>query len=115
MWATPALAGDLVIAVTDDGDVLGLDRNDGSTRWQLHLVPHLWSSPVVVDDVLLIGACDGRLHAYDLAAPVQGGSPPPPLWEVSLDGGCIESTPAVWDGRIYVGTRAGAVYALGLV
>jgi hypothetical protein len=28
-------------------------------------------------------------------------------------GGCVEATPAVWRGRIYVGTRAGALYALG--
>ena len=27
-------------------------------------------------------------------------------------GGCIESTPAVWDGRIFVGTRAGRFFAL---
>lgn len=113
VWATPALAGDLVIVVTDDGDVLGLDRADGTIRWTFHLVPHLWSSPVVIDDVLLVGACDGRLHAYDLAADVANGTPPPALWDVRIDGGCIESTPAVWNGRIYVGTRAGAVYALG--
>jgi hypothetical protein len=34
------------------------------------------------------------------------------IWRVSL-GSCIESTPAVWRGRIYVGTRGGYVYALG--
>ena len=28
-------------------------------------------------------------------------------------GGCIEATPSVWKGRIYVGTRAGAMYAIG--
>jgi outer membrane protein assembly factor BamB len=27
-------------------------------------------------------------------------------------GGCIEATPAVWNGRIYVGTRAGRFFAL---
>ena len=89
VWATPALAGDLVIVVTDDGDVLGLDRADGTIRWTFHLVPHLWSSPVVIDDVLLVGACDGRLYAYDLAADVADRTPPPALWDVRIDGGCI--------------------------
>ena len=28
-------------------------------------------------------------------------------------GGCIESTPAVWKGRIYVGARGGRFYAIG--
>jgi hypothetical protein len=27
-------------------------------------------------------------------------------------GGCIESTPAVWKGRMYLGTRAGAFHAI---
>jgi PQQ-like domain len=31
---------------------------------------------------------------------------------VQLDG-CIESTPAVWKGRIYVGARGGKFYAIG--
>ena len=34
------------------------------------------------------------------------------LWRVEL-GGCIESTPAVWKGQIFVGTRAGGFYAIG--
>ena len=39
------------------------------------------------------------------------GRRPQPLWSIRL-GGCIESTPAVWRGRIFVGTRGGALYAL---
>jgi hypothetical protein len=37
---------------------------------------------------------------------------PPEIWQVPL-GSCIEATPAVWKGRIYVGTRGGFEYALG--
>jgi hypothetical protein len=37
---------------------------------------------------------------------------PRELWTVTLEG-CIESTPAVWKGRIFVGTRAGRFYAMG--
>jgi hypothetical protein len=36
---------------------------------------------------------------------------PPELWSVHL-GGCIEATPAVWKGRIYIGTRGGHLYTL---
>ena len=68
-----------------------------------------WSSPVVVDDVLIQGDCLGDLHAYDVSDERRR---PPELWRVAL-GGCIEATPAVWKGRIYVGTRAGAMYAIG--
>jgi hypothetical protein len=27
--------------------------------------------------------------------------------------GCIESTPTVWNGRMYVGARGGKFYAIG--
>jgi outer membrane protein assembly factor BamB len=64
---------------------------------------------VVVDDVLLQGDCSGVLHAYDVSDPK---ADPPELWTVQLEG-CIESTPAVFDGRIFVGARGGAFYAIG--
>jgi outer membrane protein assembly factor BamB len=108
IWATPALHEDLVIAPTDSGRVLGVDRSTGEIRWELRLPGPLWSSPVVVDDVLLQGDCNGVLHAYDVSDTTVE---PPQLWTLSLTG-CIESTPAVWDGRIIFGTRAGQVHML---
>ena len=63
---------------------------------------------MVVDDVLIQGDCSGRLRAYDVHDTTVE---PEELWRVEL-GGCIESTPAVWNGWIYIGTRAGAVYGI---
>ncbi|MEM7338824.1 MAG: PQQ-binding-like beta-propeller repeat protein [Actinomycetota bacterium] len=106
IWATPALWGELLIVATDGGQVLGLDRATGEEQWVLELEGPLWSSPVVVDDVLIQADCGGRLNAFDL---VDGR--PRARWSVDL-GGCIESTPAVWNGWIYVGSRNGTFYAL---
>jgi WD40 repeat protein len=107
-WGTPALHKDIAIFDTNGGDVLGVDRATGAVRWRFGLPGHVWQSPVVVDDVLLIGDCAGDLHAYDVADTTVA---PKPLWTVTL-GGCVESTPAVWRGTIYVGTRAGGVHAI---
>jgi hypothetical protein len=109
VWATPAIHQDLLLVATDDGRVLGLDRADGVLRWTIDLVGPLWSSPVVVDEVLIQGDCDGTLHGFDLS---NTDREPQRLWSVTLDG-CIESTPAVWDGRIFVGTRSGQFYGIG--
>jgi hypothetical protein len=109
VWATPALHRDIVIVPTHLGTVLGIDRATGRTRWELDLPGPTWSSPVVVDDVWLQGDCNGVLHAYDVSDTTAA---PRELWSVEL-GGCIESTPALWKGRIYVGTRAGQVWAIG--
>ncbi len=108
VWATPALHRDIVIVATDDGRVLGLDRATGDERWVLSLPGPLWQSPVVVDDVLLQGDCEGGMHAFDVSDTT---IEPPSLWSLQLEG-CIESTPAVWDGRIFFGTRNGNFYAL---
>jgi outer membrane protein assembly factor BamB len=107
VWGTPALYKDLVVFDTTGGDVLGVERASGTVRWRFHLPGNeTWQSPVVVDGVLLIGACDGVMYAYDISGPT-----PAPLWSVHI-GGCIESTPAVWKGTLYFGTRAGAIHAL---
>ena len=48
------------------------------------------------------------LHAYDVSDTTID---PPELWTVQLSG-CIESTPAVWRGWLYFGTREGYLYGL---
>jgi outer membrane protein assembly factor BamB len=110
VWGTPALYKDIAIFDLTGGDVLGVDRATGEERWRFRTPGNeTWQSPVVVDDVLLIGDCTGDLHAYDVA---DTRAEPRRLWTIEL-GGCVESTPAVWKGRIYFGTRAGAVHAFG--
>jgi len=110
VWATPALYGDMLYIATNSGDLIGIDRVTGEERWRIRLVGPTWSSPVPVDDVLLQGDCGGTLHAFDIS-----GNPrkePSEIWALSL-GSCIESTPSVWRGTIWVGTRGGGVYAIG--
>lgn len=109
VWATPALYRDLVVVATNAGEVLGLDRATGELRWTIDLPGPTWQSPVIVDDVLIQGDCDGVLHGYDVS---DTDVRPPELWTVVLDG-CIESTPVVWKGRIYLGTRGGQFFAIG--
>jgi outer membrane protein assembly factor BamB len=63
---------------------------------------------VVVDGTLLQGDCSGHLYAWDVSDP---NAQPSLEWNMNL-GDCIESTPAVWHGWLYVGTRAGYIYGI---
>ena len=108
VWATAGLYRDLVIVPTNLGDVLGIDRRTGAIRWTVQLAAPTWGSPVIVDGVWLQGDCGGTLHAFDVS---DTRVEPTELWSMSL-GSCIESTPAVWKGTIYVGTRGGHMYAI---
>lgn len=107
-WATPAITDRMVYASTNGGRFLGIDRESGEIVWERHLPGPLWSSQVVVDDVLIQGDCSGVLHGFDISDPLVE---PPELWRVDLEG-CIESTPGVWNGLIVVGTRAGQVHLM---
>jgi PQQ-like domain len=108
IWATAGIYKDILIVPTNGGRLMGIDRETGEVRWTHLLTGPLWQSPVIVDDVLIQGDCNGVLHGLDVS---NTSISPPELWRVDI-GGCIESTPAVWDGWIYVGTRNGQMHAI---
>lgn len=109
IWGTPALHGEVLYVTTHPGDLLVVDRATGEVVWEERIGYHEWSSPVVVGDTLVVGACQaGGLLAWSITDP----RAPRELWHARQpSGACIESTPAVWDGRIYVGSRDGYFYA----
>jgi outer membrane protein assembly factor BamB len=115
VWATPALhpAG-LIFVPTDSGNLLAIDTDSGIIAWQDDVGVNAWSSPAIVDDSLIIAVdCftkEPGLRAYDLTDPLN----PTEMWQQTLGtSGCVESTPAVWNGNIYVGSRDGFMYAFG--
>jgi outer membrane protein assembly factor BamB len=111
VWATPALAGGVLYVLTNPGELLAVDTADGTVLWRDDVGPHAWSSPVVVDGTLLVSIdCETNsgFRAYDISDPRS----PVMRWESRVTGGCIESTPAVWGGRLFVGSRDGYFYAL---
>jgi len=85
------------------------------------------STPIMVDDTLLAAGYDAKVHLYRVGyAPSQEGaegalrSPDGRWWKVSVTetatfsgGGSFESTPIMWQGRVYIGSRNGSLYCLG--
>jgi outer membrane protein assembly factor BamB len=112
LWATPALVGDVLFAATNPGELLAVDTATGEVLWQDDIGTHAWSSPVAADGRLLVAVgCESApaLRVYDVSDPRS----PAFLAEHAFTGGCIESTPAVWKGQIFVGSRDGYFYAVG--
>jgi outer membrane protein assembly factor BamB len=111
IWATPALGDGYVYVPTETGRFLAVDTGTGEITWEENVGLHAWSSPVIVDGTLLLATCEpGDFRAYSLADPAH----PERIWTMSpAADGCIESTPAVWRGRIYVGSRDGYFRAYG--
>jgi outer membrane protein assembly factor BamB len=82
------------------------------------------STPVMVDDYIVASAYDAIVHVYKIDYEDPNGvsltDRSGRAWSVGVrevatfaGGGSYESTPIVWQGRIYVGSRNGSLYCLG--
>lgn len=110
IWSSPAidLERNILYVTTHPGDLKAVDTLSGKEIWSLKLGFHEWSSPILIGNHLLVGRCHkAGMQLFD----VSDTSGPKSLWESRLPGGCVESTPAVWNGRIYVGARDGYFYS----
>ncbi len=109
IWSSPALGEHALYATTQSGLLLVVERNLGELLDVEQIGPHAWSSPVLVQDRLLVATCGGEIISFGVAP--EGGLDE--QWRFVLPGRpCIESTPLVYDGVIVVGARDGFVYAL---
>jgi len=109
LWSTPALGNGVIYAVTHKGFLVAVDQATGEEVWVYTLSPGSWSSPVIVDNQLIVASNDGLLRRFDLADPRN----PHLVWTFKVGTASIEATPAVWHGMIYVGNRDGYMYAIG--
>jgi outer membrane protein assembly factor BamB len=87
------------------------------------------STPIIVGDTLVCASYDQRVHLFDIVyTPAEEGDPGAlpsasrdgGFWTVSLEerdqfftSAAFESTPTLWNGRVYVGCRDGFLYCLG--
>jgi outer membrane protein assembly factor BamB len=106
---TPAYYKGVVYATWTEGGVAAVDDRTGKLLWKVPLDGPTWSSPVPIDGKLIVADGSGHLNCFDISNP---RATPRLLWRLQLSAGTIESTPAVWRGWIYVGSRDGGIYGV---
>lgn len=89
-----------------DGKLYVLDANTGDKLWEFETGDKIWSTPVVVDDTVLIGSFDNKLYALSAA----DGS----LKWAFETGGAIFSTPLIHNGTVYIGSFDRYLYAVNV-
>lgn len=113
VWATPAVYGGFAYVPTHSGRLLVVALADGAVVADERLGGPVWSSPAIVEEpdgpAWLVQATCGTpsVRGYTLEDPAA----PELQWTVPMPG-CVEATPVVWRGSIYVGTRDGRLHAL---
>jgi outer membrane protein assembly factor BamB len=107
VWATPAIAGDVVVVASKDRRVAGLDAATLRERWSFEAPSGSFSSITLVDGVAYF-ASGAQLMAVDAATGTTA-------WKRQLSAASF-SAPALDDGRnqLIVTNRAGQVQAYSL-
>jgi outer membrane protein assembly factor BamB len=115
--SSPAWAGGTVYFGSGDGRVYAVDAASGRTRWRFETGGRVRSSPAVADGRIYVGSADGTLYALE-------GKTGRELWRFDTEGHrlesgkfgfdrrTIQSSPAAADGRVFIGSRDGFLYAL---
>jgi outer membrane protein assembly factor BamB len=106
---TPAYYRGVVYSTWNEGGLAAVDERTGKLLRKMPLEGPTWSSPVAVDGRLVVADGTGHLNCFDISSPRER---PRLLWRLQLSAGTIESTPAVWRGWIYVGSRDGGIYGV---
>ena len=63
--SSPALAGGVLVAASDDGTVHALDAASGELRWRFRTGGIITSSPAVSGGAVFVGSHDGKLYAIE--------------------------------------------------
>lgn len=108
--STPAVEGNTLFVGTMGGYLLALDRNNGTLRWEFATLGStlkiedygydrtaLVSSPSVANGIVTVGCRDGYLYAVDAVTGRQ-------RWSNNHEISWVLSTPAVDDGKVFVGS-----------
>ena len=115
LWARPAssvgslAADDLSVYLSeDDGSVVALDRNSGTSVWKQNKLSYRnLSAPLATKDYVVVGDFEGQVHFLKF----EDGSF---AARIATDGGGIAAAPKLIDDKVLVQTRKGGVYAIAI-
>jgi outer membrane protein assembly factor BamB len=116
--SSPVIVGNLAIFAAGDGNIYALDAATGRERWRYAAGTLFRSSPAVGDGYVVVGGADGYVYALGLDGKIR--------WRGETEGATLSSekegfdrktiqgSPAIADGKVYVGSRDAYLYAFDL-
>jgi len=117
--SSPVIIGKTVVIGAQDGAVYALDLESGKQRWKVQTEGKVRSTPAVSGQTVVVGSFDGKVYALDLNTGKE-------KWvhrtvgdtldskKFGFDRRAVQSSPAIADGMVYVGSRDGGLYSIDL-
>ncbi len=115
--SSPVVVERTIVIGAGDGNVYALDLTTGKERWQVKTGGKVRATPSVRDGVAVVGSWDGRVYAIDMATGktrwvhhTVGDTLD--LKREGYDRRAIQSTAAIAEGAVFLGSRDDGFYAL---
>ncbi len=100
------IGSDGLVFISTARGLYALNATNGSEAWRFDTELPLGNSPTVANGVVYVGGYDRKLYALRVSDGVL-------LWAYSGAGAGYSTNPLVVDGRVILGNRDGAMYAIG--
>ena len=110
-WASPVISEGIVYAGCLDGLVYAIEAETGEKLWEFNAEDPIVTSPVIMDNMLIVVDESGTVNVFDLSA--EFGGEAAPLKTVSI-GADVRSSFCAQEGLVYIRGEDNRVYALDI-
>lgn len=110
-WASPIVNDGIVYAGCLDGKLYAIEAKTGEKLWEFDAGSPIVSSPVLMDNLLIVGDESGTVYVFDLNAKI--GDEAVPLKTISIGAG-VRSTFCAQQGLVYIRGEDNQLYAVDI-
>ncbi len=103
--ASPAIAGDLTVVGSNNGNIYGVNSQTGLLNWWHRTGDSVTSSPAIANGIVIAGSDDGKMYWINATDGM--------LLKTFDTGAPIKASPAIDGKRAYVATFDGTLYLFG--
>jgi eukaryotic-like serine/threonine-protein kinase len=110
-WASPIVNEGIVYAGCLDGKLYAIEAKTGEKLWEFDAGSPIVSSPVLMDNLLIVAAESGNVYVFDLSAEL--GDEAMPLKTISI-GADVKSSFCAQDGLVYIRGEDNQLYIVDI-
>jgi len=110
-WASPVVNEGIIYAGCLDGRIYAIETETGGKLWEFDAGNPIVSSPVLMDNILIVTDESGTIYVFDLDAEIQDEVVP--LKTISIDAD-VKSTFCAQEGLVYIRGEDNSLYIVDI-
>jgi outer membrane protein assembly factor BamB len=110
-WASPIVHEGVVYASCLDGKLYAIEGETGEKLWECDAGDSIVSSPVVMDNLLIVADESGTVYVFDLSAELRDDAVP--LKTISIGAG-VKSSFCAQEGLVYIRGEDSSIYVVDI-